>query len=153
MLPSPLQDPPTTRSGQRRGRHPSRMPLHLASSPRASRLLDGILEAGERPEDDDVGVEVDAAPAWRRRRHRPPDPDPARREGRRRPRPSPEVEEEEESGARASRRRRSTTPCSSTRPPPMTSCSPRKSICYFRTKNDADSAISKINSGLVVGGR
>ena len=29
----------------------------------------------------------------------------------------------------------------------------RKSICYFRTKNDADSAISKINSGLVVGGR
>ncbi|XP_039847570.1 uncharacterized protein LOC120706883 isoform X2 [Panicum virgatum] len=128
MLPSPLQDPPTTRSGQRRGRPPSRMPLHLSSSPRASRLLDGILEARERPEDDDVGVEVDAAPAWRRRRHRPPDPDPARREGRRRPRPSPEVEEEEESGARASRRRRSTTPCSSTRPPPTTSCSPSLSV-------------------------
>ena len=28
-----------------------------------------------------------------------------------------------------------------------------KAYAIFRTKNDADSAISKINSGLVVGGR
>ena len=39
-------------------------------------LSDGVLEAGEQPEDDDVSVEVDADPARCRRRHWAPDPDP-----------------------------------------------------------------------------